>query len=491
MAMKKSMKKTVKKTVKKAMKGTMKWKKLLNTQRLKVSSRDLKNDSRNEFESDFGRIIFSPALRRMHDKTQVFPLTVDDNIHSRLSHSMEVMSIGYSLGLAVCNNPNFVEHTKMDKQELLSCVPIILKNSCLIHDIGNPPFGHFGETIIQNYFKRYFQNHSLKKERNKEAKQSDFENFDGNAQGLRVVTKLQFLNNLYGLNLTYATLASFIKYPNVSLNKNSKKKYIEKKKIGVAFREREYFKKIVKECGLEIGGRILRHPLCYLMEAADSMCYLIMDVEDGFFKKLISRKELVSALCGIEDIKSEIEEINQTSIRDAEFILRLRVYLFQILVKAVADEFVNNLSKIETGKYNKELLEGCAYSAVEEKLFKLCKENIFTNREINSLELTGDAVISGLLDYYIKFLIDDTKGDYLKRVTSLISSSYIDIAIYEDAEEKGRECEVANMTELDRIKEVKELSEYSKLRLIVDYISGMTDKFALVQYQKLNGQRVS
>ncbi len=129
----------------------MDWSKLLNDKRIRDSTRSTKTDSRNEFESDFGRIIFSPAMRRMHDKTQVLPLTSDDNIHSRLTHSMEVMAIGHSLGIRLCENEEFIGLVGKTKTFLFREIPIVLKNACLVHDIGNPPFGHFGEKTIQNY----------------------------------------------------------------------------------------------------------------------------------------------------------------------------------------------------------------------------------------------------------------------------------------------------------------------------------------------------
>ncbi len=134
----------------------MNWDKYLNAQRLRTSKRSKSFDSRNEFESDFGRIIFSPAIRRMHDKTQVFPLTSDDNIHSRLTHSMEVMSVGHSIALNLCSKEEFLYKIGLDTHSILREIPVIVKNSCLVHDIGNPPFGHFGETVIQDYFKNLF-----------------------------------------------------------------------------------------------------------------------------------------------------------------------------------------------------------------------------------------------------------------------------------------------------------------------------------------------
>ena len=183
----------------------MDWQKLLTNKRLRPSTRV--KDTRSEFESDYGRIIFSPATRRMHSKTQVFPLTDNDNIHSRLTHSLEVMSVGYSLSILFCESRIFQEKTGKSNYEMFREIPIILQNSCLIHDIGNPPYGHFGETVIQEYFKKFFTQGSVPFQLTAE-QQRDFIHFDGNAQGLRVLTKLQSINDIYGLNLTCTTLAA-------------------------------------------------------------------------------------------------------------------------------------------------------------------------------------------------------------------------------------------------------------------------------------------
>jgi len=273
----------------------MNWNKLLSNQRIKRSQT---TDIRNEFESDFGRIIYSPALRRMHDKTQVFPLTTDDNIHSRLTHSNEVMSLGYTFGLKLSKSKLIQEKTGKNELELLRIMPVLLQNICFVHDIGNAPFGHFGETIVSDYFKNLLENKHPQFSKLSERQQRDFINYDGNAQGLRVLTKLQYLDNPFGLNLTYATLASYLKYPNSNqINKEQeallkasgkilKDKHIESSKHGVFDSEELYFKLIVDECGLNKGDRILRHPLCYLMEAADSIAYICMDMEDGFNKGL-------------------------------------------------------------------------------------------------------------------------------------------------------------------------------------------------------------
>lgn len=225
----------------------MNWEQLLSPKRLRNPTTSAKFDldcNRNQYESDFGRVIFSPALRRMHDKTQVFPLNTNDNIHTRLTHSMEVMSVGYSLGIGICNHADFLKRISSLKgsfnKNIYRTIPVILKSSCLLHDIGNPPFGHFGETIIQNYFRELFEKNKTISSDMTSEERNDFINFDGNAQGFRVITKLQALNDLHGLNLTSASLASYLKYPNTN---PPDKKRIETKKTGVFYSE----KKILRE----------------------------------------------------------------------------------------------------------------------------------------------------------------------------------------------------------------------------------------------------
>lgn len=467
----------------------MNWEKLLNNNRLRQSNRKNRKDARNDFESDFGRIIFSPALRRMHDKTQVFPLTTDDNIHSRLTHSMEVMSVGYSLGVKLCESDVLLRRLEKDKYELFREIPVILKNCCLVHDIGNPPFGHFGETVIRNYFSDFFRlgSDTGQSEVNAKTKRPeisltseqelDFLNFDGNAQGLRVLTKLQMLNDSYGLNLTFSTLASYIKYPNFAEISDS---FIESRKHGVFYSEKEYFNTIAEECNLVIGGRIVRHPLCYLMEAADSICYLTMDIEDGYNKGLVNLAFLYDELKDLPSLGSKLKEIFEDKEgyykNDLTKMVNFRIQIIQTLVLLAIDNFENNLDKIEKGEYNNELIFDDPDNQLAEKLRRICKENIFSYRDINSLELTGDSVIRGLLDYYIRFVFHKDKN-YNKRATALISSSVLNVA-FEECSLYGKDARIEN------------LSDYYKLRIVVDFISGMTDQYALNHYQKISGQRI-
>jgi len=447
----------------------MKWNKLINSARLRKSSKRVGNDPRNEFESDYGRLIFSPAVRRMHDKTQVFPLTADDNIHSRLTHSMEVMAIGYSLGIKLCISKDFIKHTKLSKDELFRKIPVILKSSCLVHDIGNPPFGHFGETVIQEYFKSFFERDKYNLELSQLEKE-DFTYFDGNAQGFRVLTKLQMLDDLNGLNLTYGTLASYIKYPNSG---NIDKTRLETKKRGIFQTEKEHFQKIFTNCGL-LNKKIIRHPLSYLMEAADSICYNIMDIEDGFSKNLISLEYLKEELSKVESIKDAIKDIFEEKSKYGEKdtqIAKIRILLIQKLVDLAINNFISNLKDIESGEYNKELIEDDPYQLTK-RLQDITKDKIFPAKEIISLELKGHSVIHGLLDFYSDLVFNKNKR-YRSKAQLLISRSLIRCALMEN--------------NLEENTDIEELNDYSKLRIIVDYISGMTDKFALNHYKHISG----
>lgn len=449
----------------------MNWGTYLLPDRLRPSERETAGDPRNEFESDFGRVVFSPALRRMHDKTQVFPLTTDDNIHSRLTHSMEVMSVGHSLGLRVVEDKEVQEKIGFDELSLLRMIPVLLKNACLVHDIGNPPFGHFGETVIQEFFKSYFKNNTSNlSDREKE----DFCLFDGNAQGFRVLTKLQVLNDPYGLNLTFGTLGTYLKYPNYGV---IDKKVISQSKRGVFQSEIQTLKYIADPSGLKWGDLYKRHPLSFMMEAADSICYLVMDIEDGYNKKYYSYEHLKAELSTIEGIGDQVKKLeNKYQGRGAEIarVVNLRIYLIRRLVNLAFNNFKKNHDDICEGDYHQELIKDDP-AGLAKHLNMFCVKHIFPHREVSSLELTGHSVLSGLLTYFTDFVINGSK-DYKQRGISLISDSIIRAALLEnDISEGGK---------------FDDLSDYYKLRIIVDYISGMTDQFAVDQYQKISGQKI-
>jgi len=486
------------------------WKKLLSTFRLNGTSGAGK-DIRNAFESDYGRVIFSPAIRRMHDKTQVFPLSDDDNIHTRLTHSQEVMSIGYTFGLKLIKEIFDKKNTDITEKEfdflknndeclrstLLRTVPVILQTVCLFHDIGNTPFGHFGEDTISNYFETFFK--KIDKNvffdigvdddpKRAEIQALDFTEYDGNAQGLRVLTKLQILDNIYGLNLTSAVLGTYLKYPNKEEKKRNDE--IANNKHGVFFSEYEHFEKIISHCGLKIDDKIVRHPLCFLMEAADTIAYRIMDVEDGFNKKFYKTdaifENVLKNIPNTDKLHSDLSTLrNNPSLNERVKMVKLRILLIDYLVKTAFDIFIENYSKIMNGEYQKELLDDDLFK-VESSLGEICKEYIYNSDEVNLMEVTGNSVIVGLLNFYIEALI--IKSNCLERKAfNMISKSFIYTSILECSTYSHKKS--VDIFEFN-FDDFTKLNNYYKLRIIVDFISGMTDLYALKHYQFISGLRL-
>lgn len=463
----------------------MEWSKLLSESRKKTSTRKTTDyDLRTEFESDYGRIVFSPAIRRMHDKTQVFPLTDSDNIHSRLTHSLEVESVAQSIVTNLIEKGIF-DGIYEDKSLLFRNLTKILASISLCHDIGNPPFGHFGEEIISRYFTDFFEG---KEDLGlTEDEKKDFTEFNGNAQGFRVLTKLQVLQDTYGLNLTAATLAAFLKYPNLSSELTSKSYH---KKLGVYQSEKGHLDFIRYETG--IGNK--RHPLAFLMEAADSICYFTMDIEDGFNKNYYRYEDIIDFFKGkgnanvtkfIDETEKRISKIvKDQDNKEQTKIVNFRIFLIQYLVEKTVKTFIDNYKSIIDGDYNEELIfdikddiknEGNFNYSIAKTLKEFTTINIFSNREIQKLELTGESVIRGLLDQFVEsFLYYDSEDSKHKararKLFSLVSKSLKTIVYLE--------------TDL---KELHKWNNYYKLRIIVDYISGMTDGFALNLYQELQG----
>ncbi len=459
---------------------------------------EVRTDFRNAFESDFGRVIFCSAIRRMHDKTQVFPLTNGDSVHTRLTHSMEVLGIAYSLGINYCRNPKVQELYGDDIKDIAEAIPVILKTAAFIHDVGNPPFGHFGETIIQEFFKTFFKEKGLIVE---EDEKLDFECFDGNAQGYRIITKLQYLNDLAGLNLTYATLGAYTKYPNPG---KINKEYIGTKKHGIYYSEREVFNSMVEKCSLRReDGRIKRHPLSFLVEAADSICYLVLDIEDGYSRKLYKFQEILDYINSYlddnlpEDKIEPYKENDKFSIEklidfhksgiDRKDMVNFRISLISYFVTLAGNNFLKHLKEIDEGEYNEELIEEDPYKiAMALKNFAI--EKIYAQEEILKDELTGNSVLTGLLDYLTSYVLHTDKN-YRNRSNCLFSKNIKRLLIHETNHKKDLIYTIED-------KEIETLDfalvpVYYKLRSIVDLVSGMTDKYALRLYQQLSGQRLS
>lgn len=451
-------------------------------------------EKRNDFESDFGRVAFSSALRRMHDKAQVMPLTTGDSVHTRLTHSIEVMSIAYSLGINLCRDKDFIAvYGEKQAMEYERIIPMILKTAAFVHDIGNPPFGHFGETIIQNYFKEY-----LKKRIVTDQQALDFTCFDGNAEGFRILTRLQYIGDLSGLNLTYATLAAYSKYPN---DCEIDKKYIGTKKHGVFTSESDILKNMIVKCNmLNSDNKVKRHPLSFLVEAADSISYNIMDIEDGLTMGWYSFSYIIKYLDKYLQEKTSNQDYSILAELGIDFKQKMideddekrcmcdfRVAIIRYLVNLAIRNFKNNLEGIDKGTYTKELIED--NDLISKALQDFAANNIYPQREIEQIELTGNSVIRGLLDILLDCAFNQDKK-FRNHLKSVISNTFLKVAQREEnSDVKPIDYKYFSKEDINSF-DIEKLSPYSKLRTIVDLISGMTDRYAISMYQRLSGQRL-
>lgn len=454
------------------------WDKYLSESRMRKST--AQQDLRNPFESDFGRVAFSSALRRMHDKTQVIPLTNGDSIHTRLTHSIEVMNIAHSLGIYLCRDSRFRElYGETESMQLEQKICPILRTAAIIHDIGNPPFGHFGEEVIQEYFKTS----DAGLENN-----FDFSQFDGNAQGFRIITKLMYTGDRYGLNLTYATLGAYLKYPNTESKK--KDNYIGNKKHGVFSSEKDVLEQVAENCNLKKNdGVIKRHPLSFLVEAADTICYRTMDIEDGFNLHWFRMSDIISFLeSKNKDIlniiglsKDKFDNLNANNQ-----IIALRVALINYFVKTAINEYFTNLKGIDEGEYNKELLDGDE-NKISDILGDFTKSRIFMRKEVEMAELTGSAVISGLFDLLFKLMKHDN-NNFRNRLKSVLSKSAMRLSFHANCvpDEEYHRFKAEDIIKFD----FSPLDISEKYRILLDFISGMTDWYAVDLYQQLSGQKL-
>lgn len=473
------------------------------------SERARNNDARDAFESDLGRALFSSAARRLHDKTQVIPLTSDDNIHSRLTHSMEVMNIGASLAKDICLNKEFRERYAIDNvYDAYEPMRAILQTVCLVHDIGNPPFGHFGELAISEYFKKFFKSHPDVLGGYTHWS-NDFTQYDGNAQGFRVITKLQFIDDLFGLNLTRSCLASYLKYPNTG-TADKHNPCISTHKHGVFCADRAYLDKVMNGCD-KSGEAYRRHPFVFLVEAADSICYLSMDMEDAYNKRWFNLATLyrewqefsVHPTAEAAELFSTLENGDTGGSSGRKGFIKFRVNVIKYLVALAVRNYLANFESILEGNYNKELIfddEGVVAAFLQ----KFCIAHIYRQKEIQSVELTGWSVINGLLDIYTKLLLS-SEPVYMRHGEAMISLSVLRANKMDYLVQEGRiewspeeRCYV-NLSDNTRIEDVdalcdalpiEQLPHYYRLRIIVDFVSSMTDKFAVSHYQKLSGQRI-
>ncbi|MFO7524698.1 MAG: deoxyguanosinetriphosphate triphosphohydrolase [Ignavibacteriaceae bacterium] len=447
----------------------MNWNKLLSDIQLGTEniSQTGKADGRSQFQKDFDRIVFSPAFRRLQDKTQVFPLPESDFVHTRLTHSLEVSVVGRSLGNLV-GEQIVNRHSELKNDYTQFHFGEIVAAACLAHDIGNPPFGHSGEDAISEYFKsgngKRFESIITDTK-----KWTDLTKFEGNAQGFRIITKLQNPKVNGGLRLTHASLAALTKYPKESLTNSDKDKSVQKKiykKFGFFQSEKEVFQNIAEHTGLiklnPSENFWCRHPLSFLVEAADDICYRIMDLEDGFSLGLISFKETEELLKNL----IRVEIISDYNERDeSDRIGYLRAKSINELIKELAEVFLDNENGILDTKLEEELITLIPGAKGLEEIEKLSIEKIYRHRSVVEREAAGYEVLSGLLDSFISAFnewLDGNLSPKNRTIVNLLPKRILNSS--------NKETEI-----------------YERMLLIIDFVSGMTDSFAISLFRKIKG----
>lgn len=448
----------------------MNWEQLLSNKRLGQENGSHRNDDRSEFQRDFDRLIFSAPFRRLQNKTQVFPLPGSIFVHNRLTHSLEVSSVGRSLG-------NDVSRLLLQRHPQLFATHFtelgsIVSAACLAHDLGNPPFGHSGERAIGTYFsegKGQALQHYVCEETGDgltSDQWQDLIHFEGNANAFRLLTHHFKGRRKGGFVMTYSTLASIVKYP-FSSNLAQKKK-----KFGFFQSEQADFQKIADELGIlrreSPEGTLLyaRYPLVYLVEAADDICYEIMDIEDAHKLKILTTEETKTLLMAFfnEDKQKEITE----RLEELDDVNEQIVYLRSIVIGTLESEcvrvFVENEEKILAGEF-----EGCLIDHIDDipyhayqECVKMAYAKIYHAQAVVDIEIAGYKVITQLLDLMIDAVTHSEKT-YSKILINRVSPQY----------------------------DILAPTLYERIMAVLDYISGMTDVFALDLYRKINGMSLA
>lgn len=431
----------------------MNWEQLLSPTRL--GSKNAGNqEERSSFEADYDRIIFSYPFRRLQDKTQVFPLPEQDFVHNRLTHSLEVSSVGRTLGKRT-GEKIIAKH---DLRGITSNdFGTIVSAAALAHDVGNPPFGHSGEESISSFFRK---NESLSwlEENCSEEEWKDLENFEGNAQGFRLINQKE-----QGLALTFATLGAFTKYPkNVAAPKINKR--VSQKKYGFYQAEKSVFENVANTLGLNNLGAYAwaRHPLAFLVEAADDICYHIIDLEDGCTLGLVSLEEAVALLKPIIGRRFKEEKLNEKKFLH-EKLGTLRALAINELIEQSVQVFLENEETILKGEFDQSLADLVPAADTLKEIKNISIKKIYQSKIVIEKEVAGYEVLNGLLEILIGSLqghLKEAPTKYHKMILKILP---------------------------EPIQEAVKQPVYDALRTMLDYISGMTDKHALILYRKLKG----
>ncbi len=447
----------------------MKWEQLLSQKRLgkENDNNTVKSKDRTVFQKDYDRIVFSSAFRRLQNKTQVFPMPKSDYVRNRLTHSLETASVGRSLGNLV-GDYVIQKHNSLANTYDFSDFGAIVSAACLAHDIGNPPFGHSGEDAISSFFRRktskkYFSNLT-------KTQIADLQNFEGNAAGFKIISSTPNAQSDVpgGLGLTYSTYASFVKYPKGSFPDLKHTKIASLKKFNYFDAEKPVYSKIANELNI---GKItvegeqyhMRFPLAFLVEAADDICYTIIDYEDGFQEGLISFDEVENAFAEIlKDEWAELKPKYSTIYDKISKINYLRSRSINTLIQQAVEVFKDNEQRILEGRFNHSLLDNIPASKIISFIKKDSFERIYSSETVLKIEAAGYKVLPQLLEIFIDAVLNQN-NEQNRRLLKLIPAIYLD---------RGRK-PFGN--------------DYQNLLNISMYISGMTDKFAVELYRQLNG----
>ncbi|MBQ8868062.1 MAG: deoxyguanosinetriphosphate triphosphohydrolase [Bacteroidaceae bacterium] len=437
----------------------MDWLKLISNKRLGMEEmHSTHKDDRTEFQRDFDRLIFSAPFRRLQNKTQVFPLPGSVFVHNRLTHSLEVSCVGRSLGNNVAKA--LVEKHPGLKGTHVEEIGAIVSAACLAHDLGNPPFGHSGEQAIGSYFSEG-KGQALRSQLT-EDEWNDLIHFEGNANAFRLLTHQFCGRRQGGFVMTYSTLASIVKYPFASSLAGKKAKF------GFFQSEVEDYLRIARELGikqLSAEGaplRFARHPLVYLVEAADDICYQLMDIEDAHKLKLLTTDETIHLLMNfLNEHKQQRAHNVFSAVSDTnEQIAYLRSTIVGLLINECVNVFMEHESEIMEGVFEGSLIKRMSpmLKNAYENCSKVALQRIYRAKDVLDVELAGYRVISTLIDLMIEAVMNPDKT-YSRLLINRVSSQY----------------------------DMQSSTLYGKVQAVLDYISGMTDVYALDLYRKING----
>jgi dGTPase len=442
--------------------------KLFSIERTSTSKVTNDGDPRSAFQRDYDRIIFSSAFRRLQNKTQVFPLPGSVFVHNRLTHSLEVASVGRSLGKLIGQGIiNEYKDLSPQSQEFFKySLEIVVSSACLCHDIGNPAFGHSGEDAIANYFAK---NTTGLKTHFNEAQWLDLINFEGNANAIRILTHQQTGRAEGGMGLTYSTLSAIAKYPCESTGKNGTSAH--RKKFGFMQSEKEIFTAVATntQMTLETSNPMVyyRHPFVWLVEAADDICYNIIDFEDAHRLGLVEHDKCISLLHDLVNCigKDDISEIDAqiSVIKDKnDKVAYLRAKSINALIMSCVDIYMHNVNDFLSGRFERSLFDVVKDDCnALQQIANFSIENIYNNRSVVEIENAGYNVMYELLSHFVPPIIKDSssllKSD--KKAIRLIPPSFI----YEGDD------------------------VYTKVLGVLDYISGMTDNYATDLYKRIKG----